>query len=258
MNSCQVARSSRRKHCWIPNQLHEFQPFPERGPLARAINIPLTMLRRTIPEGLHTRPVYAYIITTVKTRDGEFFQEGSAPNFQGGCITLCTCKHKDRASAPRPDCHGPDAAEPWNGIWVAGLCSRNAARPRGLFYLMLVNQTFEHHAACWHGLSRPSAKSAHRDKFGDVYEPLSRASELPWSEKSYMGTVPGHVHDDLRSRKRDIAKTYFGRPSTLLVGDPKRSYLWSAPNICLTSDAEWGTAHHRFIPQLNELLLMLQ
>jgi len=43
--------------------------------------------------------VYAYIVTTIKTTtDYQLIQEGSAPNFDGERITLCTCKHKDRAT----------------------------------------------------------------------------------------------------------------------------------------------------------------
>lgn len=36
--------------------------------------------------------VYCYIINTIKNRRGRFVQVGSAPNFQGDLITLCTCK----------------------------------------------------------------------------------------------------------------------------------------------------------------------
>ena len=105
------------------------QPFPNRGVLANSMDTPLAVLRRTIPNALQQSPVYAYILTSVKVRQGQFVQDGSGPNFQGGYISLCTCKHKDRASAPPRDCRGianPD--DPWEGVWVAGLCSLKEAR----------------------------------------------------------------------------------------------------------------------------------
>ena len=129
------------------------QLFPSRGVLARNLDTPLAVLRQTIPSILQQRPVFVYIVTSVKVRNGEFVQIGSGPNFQGGYISLCTCKHKDRASPPRQNCRGPERSNPWKGVWVAGLCSPNQVRPRGLFYLMLVGQTFESHTACWHRLS---------------------------------------------------------------------------------------------------------
>jgi len=44
--------------------------------------------------------VYAYVLTTIKYKNGEFIQTGSAPNFQGGLITLCTCKRFMRTWKP--------------------------------------------------------------------------------------------------------------------------------------------------------------
>ena len=231
------------------------QLFPSRGVLARSLDTPLAVLRRTIPSILQQRPVFVYIVTSVKVRNGEFVQIGSGPNFQGGCISLCTCKHKDRASPPRADCRGPERSNPWKGVWVAGLCSPNQVRPRGLFYLMLVGETFESHAACWHGLSRQSAKSAHRHPFGDIYEPLPGADDAPWSATSYMAHLPGHCHNPA-GRKMDIGVNYYGRHPRLLVGDPARSFLWSAPHINLVpaEDDDWKSAHHRFFPRLSSFL----
>lgn len=232
------------------------QPFPGRGVLVENLDTPLAVLRRTIPTPLQEFPVFAYIVKTVKFTGRQFVQLGSGPNFQGDCITLCTCKHKDRASPPKDGCRGttnPD--DPWEGAWVAGLCSPSQVRPRGLFYLMLVERTFESHAACWYGLNQPSAKSAHRDPYGDIYEPLPGAETAPWSAVSYMAHLPGHRHDP-SGREKDIEVSYHGRHPRLLVGEPKRSYLWTAPHITLIPavDDDWTTAHHRFLPQLRGFL----
>src|SRR6266498_5367190 len=49
-------------------------------------------LLKSTPAKLRGQPVYAYIVTTIKTTtDYQLIQEGSAPNFDGERITLCTC-----------------------------------------------------------------------------------------------------------------------------------------------------------------------
>ena len=68
------------------------QLFPDRGVLAENLDTPLAVLRRTIPTPLQEFPVFAYIVKTVKFTGRQFVQLGSGPNFQGDCITLCTCK----------------------------------------------------------------------------------------------------------------------------------------------------------------------
>lgn len=232
------------------------QPFPHVGVLAENLDTPLAVLRQKIVKALQQLPVFVYIVKTVKFRSGQFVQEGSGPNFQGGYISLCTCKHKDRASPPKDGCRGnSNPNEPWEGVWVAGLCSPTEFRPRGLFYLMLVKQTFESHLACWNGLHQPSAKSAHRDPFGDIYEPLSGAEAAPWLAASYKAHLPGHCHGP-GGREKDIGVGYHGRHPRLLVGDPQLSFLWTAPQITLmpAADDDWTSAHHRFLPQLNVLL----
>ena len=237
------------------------QPFPTSGVLARLLDSPLASLRRVIPTRLKERPVYVYVVTSVRVQADAFVQKGSAPNFQGGLISLCTCKHKDRASPPRIDCRGPNAEDPWKEVWVAGVCSPSQARPRALFYLMLVERTFANHAACWKGLGHPSEKSAHRHPFGDVYEPRPGAVDSPWSEASYKDYLPGHCHER-EGRRNDIEVGYYAmkRHPQLLVGDPEQSFLWSAPRIKLTADADtrWTTAHHHFYAKLLSFLSMLQ
>jgi hypothetical protein len=236
------------------------QPFPTSGILARALDSPLASLRRVIPTKLLERPIYVYVMASAKVQADAFVQKGSAPNFQGGLISLCTCKHKDRASPPPIGCRGPNAEDPWKEVWVAGVCSLSQTRPRALFYLMLVERTFANHAACWEGLGRPLEKSAHTHPFGDVYEPRPGAVDSPWSEASYEDHLPGHCHR-LEGRRNDIEVGYaMKRHPQLLVGDPDRSFLWSAPRITLTADADtrWTTAHHRFYPKRRSFLSMLQ
>jgi hypothetical protein len=231
------------------------QPFPSSGALASAINLSLPAIEKRVASYID-RPLYAYIVTTVKNRNGRLAQTGSAPNFQGSRITLCTCKHKDRVSPPPDGYRGPGAASPWKGVWVAGLCSPSQFRPRALFYLMLVEQVCDSHAAAWAALGKPLKKSAHRDFFGDIYEPLSAAGSAPYCASSYAGrSAQGHVHGSA-DRKKDIETMYYGRRPKLLIGEPRQSYLWEAPLLRLITieDRGWSSAHHGFYKTLGEFL----
>lgn len=136
--------------------------------------------------------------------------------------------------------------------------SPKQARPRALFYLMWVEKTYANHADCWTGLGGPMTKSAHAHPYGDIYEPLLTPVGLPWTETSYKAHLAGHCHGPA-DREKDIEVSYYraGRHPRLLVGDTQQSFLWSAPQIRLNpnADAEWRTAHHRFYPQLSNLLV---
>jgi hypothetical protein len=243
------------------NQSHpDRQLMPMSGPLARQRDMSLSALTRSIPAELQTRPIYVYVIKTVGNENGQFVQTGSAPNFQGGCITLCTCKHKDRAYSPKAGCHGPDLTKPWKGIWVAGICGPAAFSPRGLFYLMLVGEVFDNHADIWQALKQPVSKSATRNVFGDIYEPKSNITEK-WVPENYKLSTTGHVHENEHARRNDIEGVYRpDRRPKLLLGDVKRSYLWSCPLVRLkqSTDEGWKTAHHRFYPRLRDFTSQLQ
>ncbi len=236
------------------------QLMPMSGPLARKRDSSLSTLKHSIPNELQARPVYVYVIATVCNEDSQFVQTGSAPNFQGGCITLCTCKHKDRAYPPKPGCQGPHSTQPWKGIWVAGICGPSAFSPRGLFYLMLVGEVFDNHADIWQALKEPVSKSAARDVFGDIYEPKSNITDK-WASENYKRSATGHVHDNEHARRKDIEGVY--RPDRypkLLLGDANQSYLWSSPLLRLkqSTDEGWKTAHHRFYPLLRDFTSQLE
>ncbi len=95
--------------------------------------------------------LYVYVLTTVKVIDGHLVQTGSAPNFQGGVITLCTCKHYMRTWR---------APEEWKGIWIAGFTGNVLKDGKNyLFYLMKVQEAFMSHRDLWRWLQR-SAREA--------------------------------------------------------------------------------------------------
>jgi hypothetical protein len=124
---------------------------------------------------------------------------------------------------------------------------------------MLVERTYKSHADAWTDLDAPDAKSAHRDKFGDIYEPSDPPGLDRWSEKSYKksyeDSITCHVHGEA-ARIKDIEKTFYGHHPYLLVGDPRLSYLWSKPLIRLKEnfDKELRSAHFHFYEHLEEFL----
>ena len=86
------------------------QQFPASGPLAGNVDLDRDALVRQI--GGLQGTVYCYIVTTVKDAGGEFAQVGTAPNFQGGLVTLCTCKGQMRAGR---DVHAWEVGGMWIG-----------------------------------------------------------------------------------------------------------------------------------------------
>ena len=114
------------------------QPFPKDGVLASNLNWSLGRLRQRIGEGREA--AYSYVVKSIKLKRGStvFEQSGSAPNFQGGVLTLCTCKHQMRATM---DCSG------WEGKWIVGFTSRcRNERPHWLFYLAQIANAYESQA----------------------------------------------------------------------------------------------------------------
>ena len=84
--------------CQTTKETQTVQPFPISGPLAENLGLPLPVLKAEI--GKAEARTHSYVLSSVKL-DHEtttFEQHGSAPNFQGGVLTLCTCKHQMRAT----------------------------------------------------------------------------------------------------------------------------------------------------------------
>ncbi len=171
-------------------------------------------------------------------KNGAFVQHGCAPNYQGGYITLCTCKHQMRARRPE--------SGKWTGAWIAGVTSRSASRgfsgEHHLFYLMRVASEFESHMDLWHkaGLSghAKQSKCASISEFGDLFRPHKQNGE-PFNIQSYDEPVLGHRHhrsSNDRNWHKDICypKSRSGRRPALLVGEPAHSFLWTRPSLSFT------------------------
>jgi hypothetical protein len=199
------------------------QAFPVSGALAANLNLNLQSLRKRIEatEG----EVYCYVVASVRCTDGHFVQLGSAPNFQGDLITLCTCKHQMRSRL--------DAGS-WIGKWVAGFSGRGAAGDgrRYLVYVMQVAKAIESQQELWPELEEHTrrAKSSVSERLGDLYEPQQPGDRF--DPKSYITPREDHAHSAGNRWYKDIAYSgRSGRKPALLVGDPEQSFLWNKPIV---------------------------
>ncbi len=216
--------------CGNKNNMH-CQPFPESGPLSKNKDLNLAQLKRKLGHHLNgTDEIYAYILSSVKTENGFFCQTGCAPNFQGGVITLCTCKHQMRTRRDR---------KKWIGVWIAGFTSRAHIGRHHLFYMMRVFAAFESHLELWHHSGLPQntklAKYASKDQFGDLFRPLNRNAS-PFNFESYAKPISGHKHQQTREDERwhsDINYQKSAKHPFLLVGQPSLSFLWTRPLISI-------------------------
>ena len=206
-----------------------YQTMPESGRLAENLNLRLeALLERIAP--FRRAVVYSYIVDTVEYCEGRLYQTGSGPNFQGGLITLCSCKHMMRAYLD---------AESWEGTWVAGFTSSRDLGSNKLFYLMMVSQAFESHRDFWLSHFIPdetkTAKAAHLDPFGDIYQPKSESGR-PYSYWDYIEPRKDHVHCEPGDWRKDIKyRDRYGRNPLLLTGDPEFSFLWDRPLVASPS-----------------------
>ena len=123
----------------------------------------------------------------------------------------------------------------WHPTLSPGYTSRKPSMVEMLFYLMRVSQIYASHHKLWFSESVPHrtkiAKAAHRDPFGDLYQPKSEVVD-PYSPASYIPPCYDHSHCETGSWHDDIVyplKSKY-RPS-LLVGDPELSFLWDIPVV---------------------------
>jgi Nucleotide modification associated domain 2 len=211
------------------SQSQKTQQFPTEQPLSDNLDLSREKLLARVSH--HTAKAYSYVVRTVAWKDDVFMQKGSAPNFQGGILTLCTCKHQMRA--------GRDVTT-WVGSWLAGFTSRTLLDGKHwLFFLAKIESAIESHAELWELLPPKvrRAKAAHRNFLGDVFEPKipMPIDEQRYDPNSYLepkfhahrqASTDVGWHNDISYHHADR----FGNPS-LLVADPKLTFLWSKPQI---------------------------
>jgi len=206
------------------------QPFPKTGVLATNLDLTISQLTRRI--GKPNQRAVSYILSSVKLdRSSLHFEQcGSAPNFQGDRLTLCTCKHQMRASR--------DTSQ-WEGEWIVGFTGRCIyERRHWLFYIAKIASAHESHAELWNELPDATryAKSSQEHFLGDLFQPRGdvvgngrfspRRYFAPSRHSHRRNKCDSGWHNDINYK---YSKRY-GRPS-LLVGDPEKTFLWDRPVI---------------------------
>ena len=221
---CTASRQSRGHTSRMSERL-DHQSFPGTGPLATQMNWPLAQLCASTGAGADV--VYSYVVATVAHRDGRFVQRGSAPNWPGGALTLCTCKHHLRTFL---------APEAWRGVWVAGFTGLHAGdRRNALVFLTRVAFAAVSHQELWHSAALTGAakraKDASRHVHGDLFRPAS-SPHGPFDPRAYVRPRPDHDHAKGDGWRDDIGyESRGGRRPALLVGDAAHTYLYARPML---------------------------
>lgn len=211
------------------------QPFPSNGVLSENLDLTKTELRRLI--GRERAPAYSYIVKTVAIDRATlcFEQHGSAPNFQGGFLTLCTCKHQMRSSLD---------IEQWKGKWIVGFTSRCRHQGRHwLFFLTRVADAYESQSDLWHNLPAVvrKSKSAQKHFLGDLFRPrgMIEGEDRFKAQNYFAPSRHSHRRNSCDNGwHNDIDYGYsdrYGRPS-LLVGEPQLTFLWEKPLMFFDED----------------------
>jgi hypothetical protein len=234
-------------HCC--NVIEDSQRWPHSGPLASNLDLSLLQFRGEI-EHLPVKRIYGYVLTTLRLVDGQFEQRGSAPNFQGGLVTLFTCKHHLRTWEHLPD--------DFKGCWIAGFSGSTVGPRNALFYLMRVEHAFESFFKAWNSLGHRvrEAKATNKHVLGDLYRPKKNAhKDIELDAKAYYKPHRKHVH--IKGWCKDIEMTGAGeRSPALLAGEPRYSYIWTRPRLYLTLDHP--RTQKTYWPNLNNLLDSLE
>ena len=225
--------------CTIKEKDQDYSRIP---PLKKNFNLTLDQLEPELKK-YKTDIIYAYIVESIEWRDenkAEFVQRGSAPNWDGSVITLCTCKHLMRAYK---------TPEQWSAkpYWIAGFSSKTKMRTRTLVYLMKIEEAFESHLELWEKskVLTPEVrqqKLANNHRLGDLFEPKKIRNADPFDPHSYTNPRSDHSHTKNNYWHQDIFREYYKskKHPALLVGDPEQSYLWTTPKIYLKDDFSLG------------------
>ena len=227
------------------------QPFPKNGQLAKNLDLSLKTLKSKIekvnPPKNVQKETYAYVLTSVGCDGGIFRQNGSAPNFQGGVLTLCTCKHYMRTSGvPLEKDNG------WKSYWLAGFTSKKICDGKQwLFYLANIQQSYKSHSDLWHDKAlwikyEKNAKCASGNPLGDIFKPknnLKRNGREKYDWEKYCEPCENHSHGQNGNTEwhKDIGHNYkTENPARLLVAEPEHTFLWTKPKIFYKNDLTQG------------------
>lgn len=216
-----------------------YQKYPSNNRLTKNMNLGSEeLLTRVSPR--ETGCFYK-LSTVLPSEDStEFRHIGSGPNFQGGLISQCTCRHDIRAKWY--------SLKEWKSKWIAGITSKTNLGASYLFYLIKVQKTFSSYKSLFDYYTQIDpqiieAKSAEVNRLGDLYIPNEHITDL-YDLDNYR-YHPEHSHRDEKNRLKDInypkytqhyMKSGTSKHATLLLGDPNHSYLWSKPLMKFRKD----------------------
>ena len=225
--SCVPSKSSRNRRGFP-----QIQPFPRTGLLFDNMNRGLAFIAGRMAD--MSGEARSYIVDTVKMKSDEngFEQRGSAPNFQGDVLTLCTCKHQMRSRL------SVDQREA--NVWIAGFTGRTIHKgTHWLFFLAKVKSAHDSHSDLWNSLGSETriAKAAHTHYFGDIFKPKtpiptnhSRFTPsryvMPKTHAHRTESDPDGWHRDINYR-HPVSNNF----APLLVADPELTFLWDKPLI---------------------------
>jgi hypothetical protein len=222
------------------------QPFPAEGALFDNLDLSKAALERRVAD-LPGKVRSYKMISVSRDETGALQQEGSGPNFQGGCLTLCTCQCVFRAEKRNPD----EWLDDW---WVAGFTSPLICGRTWLFYLAQVEHVYASQADLWKALPQTlrRAKSTRTNHLGDAYQPnpASGCSD-PFDTAHYHPPMLGHSHhqtesDDGWVNDIEFFHAGFGRHPVLLVAKPALTFLWQTPLLFVDShprNKTWDNLH---------------
>ncbi|MCX4170810.1 MULTISPECIES: hypothetical protein [Paraburkholderia] len=176
--------------------------------------------------------VYAYVVRTVRLRNGLLEQTGSGGNFDGDVVTLCTCKHGMRATLSSGE---------WRRKWIAGFTSYTAefGHQQYLKYLMRVGEAYDSQFDLVQALRDSErdavvdSKDSRKNPVGDVFLPKSLLSDGDenWHPASYQAPMVKHAHrherDDTQWHNDIEYRDRYGRHPSLLVGDTAWTFVWN-------------------------------
>ena len=189
---------------------------------------PRLILNQSLPKQLAETECYAFPMHLVNLVNNQFQQTRSGPNWQGGVLTLTTCKHRLRTGKPIAD---------WVGVWLAGFTPKVGCGDNYLLFLAQVRLAFasNYELGAYLAVRRPSvyfAKLVNTSTLGDIYQ---AKRVLPYTEQydwqNYTEPV-GHVRMELKNNEpkwhKDINYVGAGgrQPAMLLFS---KTYLYSKP-----------------------------
>ena len=209
-----------------------YQKFPTKGILKQNLNKSLNSIKEILKSEKPTF-IYSYVLTSVKNYNNMFYQVGSAPNFQGDNITLCTCMHHMRCFIERTN---------WeNNVWIAGVTgSEYSIENNFLFYLMKVARAFPSQYDLWFSNQITNTdrlkKSSFKNVLGDLYFPKSKIIKNKLDPNEYHKPILSHSH---RKNKLDYnwefdikyKHTKYLRDQSFLLGNQNLTFIWSRPII---------------------------